>query len=39
MKRICVLLVMIGLAVEVSGQTVTGSGAKGSVRVGTRRTR
>jgi len=29
MKRICVLLVMMGLAVEASGQTVTGSGCNG----------
>jgi hypothetical protein len=39
MKRICLLLVMMGLAVEAGGQTVTGTGATGSIRVGTRRTR
>ena len=31
MKWICVLWVMMGLAVEASGQTVTGSGATGSI--------
>ena len=31
MKRIYVLLVMMGLAVEGSGQTVTGSGGTGSI--------